>query len=225
MSRCDCGSSPRVLVIASIPWCLVAARFFFEKAFGGVSIRTASADPQDFGPLIDGWADVAVVVTPTRQERHLTVLQAVHAEHPHLRLIAMSVECDVPLAERARSAGACGYLHFETSAEDAVRALRAVADGGTAFPPTADEPTNELPPIEALQVEPAEMEQRLARLTRRERQVMALLGRGYANREIAEALGLREGTIRIYVHRVIRQLGLRNRVDVALCARQVSSGL
>jgi DNA-binding NarL/FixJ family response regulator len=50
---------------------------------------------------------------------------------------------------------------------------------------------------------------------------MDLLGQGYANRDIAEALGLREGTIRIYVHRVIRQLGMRNRVDVALCASRM----
>ncbi len=51
---------------------------------------------------------------------------------------------------------------------------------------------------------------------------MELLGQGYANREIAQQLGLREGTIRIYVHRVIRQLGLRNRVDVALCASRLA---
>jgi DNA-binding NarL/FixJ family response regulator len=52
---------------------------------------------------------------------------------------------------------------------------------------------------------------------------MELLGQGYSNREIAQTLGLREGTIRIYVHRVIQQLGLRNRVDVALCASRLAS--
>jgi DNA-binding NarL/FixJ family response regulator len=220
-----CDRAPRVLVTAGFDWCLVAARFFFETVAGGIPVRTAEDRPDNDDLLHDGWADVLVVVTPTRQERHLSGLQAICMRYPEARVLALSVEHDDGIAERARAAGAHGYLHLESSADDAVETLRTVADGGTAFPLQTLTPPDELPPVVPPRLDPEELDKRIARLTRRERQVMALLGRGYANREIAEALGLREGTIRIYVHRVIRQLGLRNRVDVALCASRVSTDI
>jgi DNA-binding NarL/FixJ family response regulator len=213
---------PRVLVTARLAWGLVAARSFFETVSDAMPLRAITGDPETDAALADGWADVVAVVVPTRQDRHLMLLQEFHARHPQARLLALSVEADSGLAERARAAGAAGYLHLETGAEDALGIITTVAAGGTAFPEPPVIAAGELPPAEPPRFDADDLDRRIARLTRRERQVMALLGRGYANREIAEALGLREGTIRIYVHRVIRQLGLRNRVDVALCASRVS---
>jgi DNA-binding CsgD family transcriptional regulator len=57
-------------------------------------------------------------------------------------------------------------------------------------------------------------------LTRREREVAALLGRGLTNRQIAAELVLTEGTANIYVKRVLRRLGLHSRAQVAAWAVQ-----
>ena len=55
-------------------------------------------------------------------------------------------------------------------------------------------------------------------LTSREREVVALVAAGLSNAEIAERLGLVSGTISTYLSRILRQLGLRNRVQVAVWA-------
>jgi predicted ATPase/DNA-binding SARP family transcriptional activator/DNA-binding CsgD family transcriptional regulator len=55
----------------------------------------------------------------------------------------------------------------------------------------------------------------LAPLTRRERGVALLIGRGYTNRRIAEELGITERTVEVHVSKVLRKLGLRSRTQIA----------
>jgi predicted ATPase/DNA-binding CsgD family transcriptional regulator len=61
-------------------------------------------------------------------------------------------------------------------------------------------------------------------LTRRERDVVALLARGLANRQIAEALVLTEGTVENYVQRILGKLGFNNRAQIAVWATQRGLG-
>jgi ATP/maltotriose-dependent transcriptional regulator MalT len=61
-----------------------------------------------------------------------------------------------------------------------------------------------------------------ASLTKRERQVFALLAEGRTNREIAEALFISEVTAKVHVRNVLRKLGVRNRTEAALKAARVS---
>ena len=63
-----------------------------------------------------------------------------------------------------------------------------------------------------------------APLTRREREVVALLGQGLTNREIAESLVLSEGTVENYVQRILRKLGSRNRAQIAIWATENGFG-
>ncbi len=58
----------------------------------------------------------------------------------------------------------------------------------------------------------------LDRLTRREREVLALLSKGYANKAIAEELGVTADTAAFHVKGVVRKLGARNRTDAVVTA-------
>lgn len=104
---------------------------------------------------------------------------------------------------RALEAGASGYLLKDMPSEKLAAAIRQVHAGGRVIEPSlAVEAWTEQDP-----------------LTDRERQVLRLAGEGRSGGEIAETLGLSEGTVRNYLSEAISKLGARNRVDAARLAR------
>lgn len=107
---------------------------------------------------------------------------------------------------RALAAGASGYLPKSASAATIVAALRLVLAGGVHVP-------RELVAGGATLGAPAP-----PRLTARQAEVLALIGAGHANKEIAHRLGTSEGTIKAHVAAIMRQFGVRNRVQLLLAA-------
>ena len=61
----------------------------------------------------------------------------------------------------------------------------------------------------------------LASLAPRERQIAAHVGRGMRNKEIADALAMSEGTVKVYLHTIYQKLGIKNRTELALIAHKV----
>lgn len=61
----------------------------------------------------------------------------------------------------------------------------------------------------------------LTRLAPRERQIAELVAQGMRNREIAERLGMREGTVKVYLHGIYQKVKVENRTELALLARDV----
>jgi len=76
---------------------------------------------------------------------------------------------------------------------------------------------------EVIQTPDKQDETALAKLTRREREVIVMLGHGASNKDIAQSLDLVEATVKIHVQGILRKLNLSNRVQAALLA--VRSGL
>ena len=64
----------------------------------------------------------------------------------------------------------------------------------------------------------------LAPLAPRERQIAAHVGRGLRNREIADALAMSEGTVKVYLHTIYQKLGIKNRTELALIAHETQAG-
>lgn len=213
------GRDPHVLIVAHQPWCAAAATQVFDAVGQEILRRTVDSPRSAADVVTEGWPDVVVVICPTRADVHGDRVRELLALAPDASILTVSSEPDTGLAARLRTAGARGHVSFESSPETLKDAIVAIAKGNTFFPDVTEEEPESTGEATSLT---GSLEHRLSKLTRRERQVMELLGHGYSNREIASALGLREGTIRIYVHRVIRQLGLRNRVDVALCANRLA---
>jgi DNA-binding NarL/FixJ family response regulator len=53
-------------------------------------------------------------------------------------------------------------------------------------------------------------------LTRRQGQIVSLVSQGFKNKEIATAMGITEGTVKVYLYKLFRKLGLNDRLDMAL---------
>jgi DNA-binding NarL/FixJ family response regulator len=118
----------------------------------------------------------------------------------------------------ALRAGAAGYLLKDADPQQLVDAVRVVAAGDGMVAPGV---TRRLIAAFAARPQPPAAPPELAELTPRERQVLAQLGRGASNAELAAALGIAEPTAKTHVHRVLAKLSLRNRAQAAVLAREL----
>ncbi|MFI7438670.1 response regulator [Nonomuraea indica] len=114
----------------------------------------------------------------------------------------------------ALRAGAAGFLLKNTDADGLVEAVRVVARGDGLISPAV---TRRL--ISAFAEQPLRRESSgagAAGLTPREREVLACIGRGLSNAEIAKELDMAEATTKTHVSRVLNKLGLKSRVQAAI---------
>ncbi len=116
----------------------------------------------------------------------------------------------------ALRAGASGFLLKSASADTLIDAVRRVAAGDGVLAP---EVTRTLIDAFAATPPPALEPPGVAELTDRERDVLACLGEGLSNAQIARRLYIGETTVKTHVSRVLTKLGVRSRVQAAIVAR------
>ena len=141
-------------------------------------------------------------------------MRALRERVPGTRVIVLTSFLDDEHLLPAMRAGAAGYLLKNVQPQELARAIRA-ADAGEAL----IDPTVAARLVEAL----AEREQDdgYERLTPREREVLALIGRGFSNKRIALELGVAEKTAKAHVSNLLGKLGLADRTQAALYASRV----
>lgn len=115
----------------------------------------------------------------------------------------------------AMRAGASGFLLKSAPPEQLVQAIRIVAGGEALLAPSI---TRRLVEQFVRRPRPGSAPPQLEELTERELHVFKLIARGLSNAEIADALFLSEGTVKTHVNRILRKLGLRDRVQVVVLA-------
>ncbi|MEH0985232.1 response regulator transcription factor [Micromonospora sp. CPCC 205556] len=120
----------------------------------------------------------------------------------------------------ALRAGAAGFLLKDTDAAGLVAAVRTVARGEGVIAPAV---TRRLITAFAATAPaaPAVARAEVAALTARERDVLACLGGGLSNQQIAERLAMAESTVKTHVSRILAKLGLRSRVQAAILAQEL----
>jgi DNA-binding NarL/FixJ family response regulator len=116
----------------------------------------------------------------------------------------------------AIQAGAAGYLLKDAAPQEIARAIRTAHAGETLLDPAVAARLVEAIAQPAGQAAPE-------RLTAREREVLALIARGYANKRIALELGVAEKTVKTHVGHVLAKLGVTDRTQAAVYA--VRAGL
>jgi len=138
---------------------------------------------------------------------------------PAARAIVLSSFIDDDKLFPAVRAGAAGYLLKDVQPQDLVAAIRTVHGGGSLLHPAVAARL-----MQEIAGDPPEREVHLAAaLTPREREVLALLGRGLANKRIARELRVSEKTVKAHVSSVLAKLGVADRTQAALYA--VRAGL
>ncbi|MGW4050692.1 response regulator [Streptomyces sp. NPDC004779] len=147
----------------------------------------------------------------------LTVLTRLTALEPPPAVAMLTTFDAGEYVDRALRGGAAGFLMKNTSPEQLVHSVRVLAGGGRVLAPEAAGSV-----IGGyLASAPADDAARLvAGLTERERQVLALVGRGMSNREVAATLHLAHGTVKDHVSSMLTKLGGVNRVQAAVVAER-----
>ena len=143
------------------------------------------------------------------------------AEHPHVKVLVLTMLEDSDSLRAALQAGARGYLLKGAGGDETLRAILTVAAGDAVFSaPVADRVLDAAAPAT-----PAGTAHRpFPELTDRERDVLALLAQGRSNAAIAEALFVQPKTVRNYVSAILAKLGVSDRVEALLLARDAGLG-
>ena len=200
--------------------------------------------------LLSIWDDIEVVGEATNGEEAITqagalnphvvlmdlrmpvldgvaATQRLTAQHPDSKVIVLTTFDEDESIFEALRAGAVGYLLKDVSSDKLVEAVRVAASGGSVLQPSvaakvvaqftraATDPsaqTQSNKPVEEL-VEP---------LSKREREILGVLSTGASNREIAAKLFLAEGTVKNHVTNILGKLGVRDRTQAALKARELN---
>lgn len=120
-------------------------------------------------------------------------------EDKDAKVVVLSSFNEPEQIHRTFLAGARGYLLKNVASGEIIEALRAVHEGKKAIPESVA----------------AQLKERLAQaeLSRRERDIVKLIGRGRSNREIGQELGLTEGTVKSYVVNILTKLEAKDRAQ------------
>src|SRR5580765_7080201 len=129
---------------------------------------------------------------------------------PAVQIIMVTVYEDTERIFKALRAGACGYLLKRCSPEELVSAVREVRQGGA---PMSREIARKV--IVSFQ-EPLAVAAEVEELSPREREILELLASGFPNKQIADRLGLTDGTVRWHLRHVYNKLHVRSRTEAAL---------
>ena len=111
--------------------------------------------------------------------------------------------------------GAKGYLLKDVSLDQLVTAIQAVATGGSLVQPAVTQRL--LSGLESMNNEFVSLEQPDP-LTERETEILRLMAGGFSNKEVANSLGVAEGTVKNHVSNILSKLGVRDRTRAVLKA-------
>ena len=170
--------------------------------------------------VVDGQPNLDLVLVDLMMPglEPLQGLRALRAKVPHVPVVVISVNEERQNVLRALDLGVMGYIPKSSKGPVILKALEHVLSGEVYLPrgllDQAERPS--------VAYEDSWSNQQLddadLGLTRRQAQILELLGRGRTNAQIAEQLGLSVNTVRVHIHSLLKRLQLDNRTQAVLFA-------
>ena len=195
------------LVLEAAPDLLVVG----EAADGAQAVDAASRLRPDV-VLMDARMPVLDGIEATRRIGSLVATARV--------LVLTTYDLD-EIAFGALDAGAAGFLLKNTRPDELTSAVRAVASGDAVVSPRITAKLIEVAAPHMSIRKRVDLDDALADLSPREREILVLIGRGRTNGEIAADLHISESTVKAHVGRVLAKLDLRNRVQAVIRAYEL----
>jgi len=137
--------------------------------------------------------------------------RVIRRELPEVEVVALTSVLEDASVTGAVRAGAIGYLLKTTDAEELCEAIKAAAAGQVQLAPEAA----------ARLMREVRASENPEALTERETEVLKLIARGKANKQIARELFIDEATVKSHVHRILSKLSVKSRTQAALHAVRI----
>jgi DNA-binding NarL/FixJ family response regulator len=209
-------SSSRVGLVATDPLRILGLQTILSQA-------GADGEPVEIVPLsvpgaLDSSGVSLILIDAACTEHIFELLATFRRTRPHLRLIVLGLEESHDYIQRIIGAGAKGYLAHTATANEVRLAIEIVQDGSAWAPRKVLAKLVEVS-SEAIRGSAAKE----PKFTERESQVLRLLVAGHPNRVIAGELGIDLITVKAHVGRLMRKVGVENRI--ALSVQAVSRNL
>lgn len=160
-----------------------------------------------------------VIIMDVRMQRMdgIEACRKIKKALPETNILMLSIYDDDGDVFKAIEAGASGYMIKDFSSSDLLKALEAVGQGNSFFHPIiAKKIANKLCNISDREKEKFSL---FANLSKREVQILELIGKGLSNKDIADFLFISHGTVRSHVSNILRKLSKRDRTQLALYAK------
>jgi two-component system, NarL family, response regulator NreC len=132
-----------------------------------------------------------------------------HARHPEIQILMLTVHEDATYLRRVLEAGATGYVLKRAAAESLITAIRQVAAGQVYLDPALGATL-----VHTMMGGEARAVGEPTTLSERETLVLRLIAHGYSNKEIAMQLHLSVKTVETYKARALEKLGISSRVEI-----------
>jgi NarL family two-component system response regulator LiaR len=140
---------------------------------------------------------------------------AILARQPEIKILTLTSLSTEDKVVAAVQAGALGYITKEAPRVELLQAIRRLAAGDPVLPPEIA--LKLFSGIRRTKTVPAE-DELAGLLTPRQEEVLALLGEGRSDEEIAETLHISQATVRTHIHHILDRLGLENRTQAVAYA-------
>ena len=177
----------------------------------GVVLKITASSPQ-----------VLLFDPPHNTRGECSIIPPLRKALPTLKVVMIGMDPDKELFLRAVRDGIAGYVLKDATAPEVADAVRSVAENQAVCPAGLCQAL-----FEYVARQPPAYPNLLVKhhmgLTRREQQLVEMIGRGFTNKEIAATLGLSEQTIKNHIHRMLRKLGASDRLAAAEMCRTDNS--
>ena len=209
------GHVPDVLIVDDHPLFRDALELALAQAFpDGASAHHCGSLAGALEALTEQQTDLILLDLNLSDASGFDGLARLRAAAPNTPVFVVSATESREAYAKARTLGAAGYLPKSLSLEDLSAALATALDGGTWFPPDADD---------GKAAEGDALAARVASLTPAQRRVLTGLSDGLLNKQIAYEMDISVATVKAHMTAIFRKLGANNRTQALLIFKEATS--
>ena len=199
----------RIVIADDHPLFRAALRSALDKAAPGSAVEECASLAEAKAAMQSAPVDLLLLDLKLSDSEGMAGLAAVRAEYPAVPVAVISASEDPPVVRRALGLGAAGFIPKSAALPQMVEAIAAILAGDSWAP--------DLPETE----DGDDLAARVSSLTPSQLRILEGLKAGRLNKQIAFDLGVSEATIKAHLTSVFRKLGVHNRTQAVILAKQL----